>query len=377
MFTNRYNKRKNQKGGFMERIIFSPMKYVQGPGAWSKLADYAGGLSTTGAYVVAGPHIIKHYWKGIEESFAAKNLPLYSHTFSRECSMAEIKRIVNEIHEKNCGVIIGIGGGKTLDTAKAAAYYAKLPVIIAPSIASTDAPCSALSVIYTEEGAFESYLILRNNPDVVLVDTAIIAQSPVRMLVAGMGDALATYYEARACFASGKATTAGGRSSLSALAIARACRDSLFKNGLRAKLAAEAKAVSSALDDIVETNTYMSGVGFESGGLAAAHAIHNGLTVLPQTHSAMHGEKVAFGLLAQLALENAPQEEFNEVLSFCRAIGLPTNLAALGLKDASDEELKKVAEASCAAGETIHNMPFAVTPPAVFAAIKVADKLGS
>lgn len=291
--------------------------------------------------------------------------------------MAEIKRIVNEIHEKNCGVIIGIGGGKTLDTAKAAAFYAKLPVIIAPSLASTDAPCSALSVIYTEEGAFESYLILRNNPDVVLVDTAIIAQSPVRMLVAGMGDALATYYEARACFASGKATTAGGRSSLSALAIARACRDSLFKNGLRAKLAAEAKAVSSALDDIVETNTYMSGVGFESGGLAAAHAIHNGLTVLPQTHSAMHGEKVAFGLLAQLALENAPQEEFNEVLSFCRAIGLPTNLAALGLKDASDEELKKVAEASCAAGETIHNMPFAVTPPAVFAAIKVADKLGS
>ncbi len=361
----------------MERIIFSPMKYIQGPGAWNRLAEYAGALSPKGAYAVAGPHILKHYWPAIEKNFKDKNLPLYAHPFSRECCMAEIKRIVNEIHEKNCGVVIGIGGGKALDTAKAAAFYAKVPVLIAPSIASTDAPCSALSVIYTEEGAFESYLILRNNPEVVLVDTAIIAQSPVRMLAAGMGDALATYYEARACFASGKATTAGGRSSLSALAIARACRDSLFKNGLRAKLAPEAKTVSSALDDIVETNTYMSGIGFESGGLAAAHAIHNGLTVLPQTHGAMHGEKVAFGLLAQLALENAPQAEFDEVLSFCQQVGLPTNLAALGLKDASDDALRQVAAASCAAGETIHNMPFAVTPDAVFAALKVADQLGA
>ncbi len=361
----------------MERIIFSPMKYVQGPGAWEKLGAYAAGLGAQSAYAVAGPHILKHNWPQVEQSFRQANVTLAAHAFSGECCMTEINRIVQEIHEKNCQVVLGIGGGKALDTAKAAAFYAKLPVIIAPSLASTDAPCSALSVIYTEEGAFESYLILRNNPDVVLVDTAIIAQAPVRMLVAGMGDALATYYEARACFASGKATTAGGRSSLSALAIARACRDSLLKNGLRAKLAAEAKTVSSALDDIVETNTYMSGVGFESGGLAAAHAIHNGLTTLPQTHPFMHGEKVAFGLLAQLVLENAPQAEFDEVLAFCRQIGLPTCLVALGLQDVSDAELQKAAAASCAAGETMHNMPFAVTPQAVFAALKVADKLGS
>ena len=361
----------------MDRVIYSPMKYVQGEGAWQRLHEYAAALGQKGAYAVAGPHVLEHYWSDVEKGFKEANFPLHAHRFAGECSMNEINRIVNELREENCDVIIGIGGGKTLATAKAVGCYANLPVIIAPSIASTDAPCSALSVIYTDEGAFESYLFLRNNPNVVLVDTAVIARSPVRMLVAGMGDALATYYEARACFNSGGRTTAGGRSSLSALAVARACRDSLFKNGLRAKLAAEAKTVSSALDDIVETNTYMSGIGFESGGLAAAHAIHNGLTVLPGVHHAMHGEKVSFGLLAQLVLENAPQDEFKQVLDFCREVGLPTNLAALGLTDVSDGDLMKAARAACAEGETIHNMPFKVTPEAVFSAMRVADRLGS
>ena len=154
----------------MDKIIYSPMKYVQGPGAWERLADYAAALGAKSAYAVAGPHVMKHYWPTVEKGFTARQMPLAAHAFGGECSMAEINRIVADIHEKHSDVVIGIGGGKTLDTAKAVAYYAKLPVIIAPSIASTDAPCSALAVIYTEEGAFESYLILRNNPDVVLVD---------------------------------------------------------------------------------------------------------------------------------------------------------------------------------------------------------------
>lgn len=88
--------------------------------------------------------------------------------------------------------MVGIGGGKTLDTAKAIGYYQKLPVVVIPTIASTDAPTSALSVIYTEAGEFEEYLIYPKNPDMVVMDTAIIAKAPVRLLVSGMGDALST-----------------------------------------------------------------------------------------------------------------------------------------------------------------------------------------
>ena len=64
---------------------------------------------------------------------------------------------------------------------------------------------------------------------------------------------------------------------------------------------------------MIEANTYLSGVGFESGGLAAAHALYNGLTAIPDAHHYYHGEKVAFGTLTQLVLENAPVEEIETV----------------------------------------------------------------
>jgi glycerol dehydrogenase len=120
--------------------------------------------------------------------------------FNGECSHVEINRLIAILKQHGCRGVVGIGGGKTLDTAKAIGYYQKLPVVVIPTIASTDAPTSALSVIYTEAGEFEEYLIYPKNPDMVVMDTAIIAKAPVRLLVAGMGDALSTWFEAKACY---------------------------------------------------------------------------------------------------------------------------------------------------------------------------------
>jgi glycerol dehydrogenase len=356
----------------MENIILSPGKYIQGNNAISNIAHHAGKKSL----VIADSFVMNLTKEKITQSFKEKNIPVDFELFNGECSKIEISRIKEKLETLNSEIIIGVGGGKTLDTAKAVGYHSEIPVVIVPTIASTDAPCSALSVLYTEDGIFDEYLVLPNNPNIVLMDTDIISKAPARLLVSGMGDAMATYFEARACAQSGSTTMGGGLPTNAALTLAKLCYDTLIQEGYLAHSAALAKVSTKSLENIVEANTYLSGVGFESGGLAAAHAIHNGLTLLEDCHHLYHGEKVAFGTLVQLILENAPQEELFEVLNFCTTVGLPTNLEDMGVKEIDEALLMEVAKASCAPGETIHNMPFQVTPEMVFAAILTADKIG-
>ena len=156
--------------------------------------------------------------------------------------------------------------------------------------------------------------------------------------------------------------------------LAQLCYETLISDGLKAKLALEAGACTESVEKIIEANTLLSGLGFESAGLAGAHAIHNGMTALPETHAYYHGEKVAFGTLAQLVLENA--DELYEVLDFCVEVGLPVTFAQLGVEDASYERVLEVAKLACAPTDTLGNMPFEVTPEKVAAAMLAADAYG-
>ena len=359
----------------MANTIISPNRYVQGRGELKNLPEHAKKLGKK-LFVIISASGLKRVRDLLEKSFENTGMELVFEEFQGECCETEIKRLGSRFQENKCDLVVGVGGGKIHDSAKAAAYYQGAPVVIIPTIASTDAPCSALSVIYSETGVFERYLFLNSNPDLVLVDTDIIAAAPSRLLVSGMGDALATYFEARAVAASGALSCAGGKPTKGALALAKLCYETLLEDGVKAKLAVEAGACTQAVDNIIEANTYLSGIGFESGGLAGAHAIHNGLTVIKDCHHLYHGEKVAFGTLTQLVLENAGQKLLEEVIGFCMDVGLPTTFAELGMARPDKDLLMEAAVRACSPDDTLVNMPFEVTPEMVYAAMVGADALG-
>jgi glycerol dehydrogenase len=311
----------------------------------------------------------------IADSLDAAGVTSHFASFNGECSNQEIERVLNILRQNPLDYVTGVGGGKTLDTAKAVAWKAGVPCAVVPTIASTDAPTAAASIVYTPTGEFAEVLIYPTNPALVLVDTEIISRAPARFLQAGIGDALATKFEARACLRSGARTVAGGRPTQAALAIAELCYDVVVTWGEQAVEDVRQKRVTEAVEKVVEANTLLSGVGFESGGLAAAHAIHNGLTALATTHDYYHGEKVAFSTVAHLVLEGN-HTAARQVAAFCEKIGLPVHLGALSVDATDRANLELVAQKACAPGESIHNMPFPIIPEQVLEAILVAHQIG-
>ncbi|MCX6226858.1 MAG: glycerol dehydrogenase [Bacteroidia bacterium] len=350
-----------------------PAKYIQGQGVLHELPDLVKILGSNGL-ILASPTVKEKILPTYGSSSITEHLTV--ELFKGECCEDELNRLSHIIQRDHLDVIIGMGGGKTIDTAKITADRAGIPVIIVPTIAATDAPCSGCAVTYTPQGIFESVHYQKMNPAAVLVDMDVIAGAPTRFLVAGMGDALATWFEARSCEHTRSMNECGGLTTLAGLHIAKLCYETLLKYGLAAKIASEQHLVTPALNYITEANILLSGIGFESSGLAAAHAIHNGLTALEETHSFYHGEKVTFGVLAGLQLNAASREEVECVYSFCLEVGLPITLEDIGLKHPDRKKLMIAAEKACAPGEAIHHEPGIITPEKVVNAMLMADAFG-
>ncbi len=356
------------------RMFASPSRYVQGENVFKSPKKYMENLGNK-PLLICDDFVWEIIGKELSKSMIDDGFTVKREGFNGESSEEEISRIVDVAKSEESDFIIGLGGGKAIDTVKNVADQIGFPVAALPTVASTDAPCSALSVIYTPDGKFSKYAFYDKNPDLVLVDTRVIANSPTRLLVAGIGDAMATNIEAQDVARGYNKSMLWEAPTLASLAIAQTCADNLFKHGAEAVAAVNGNVVTQALETVVESNTLLSGLGFESSGLAAAHAIHNGLTELKvDGKKILHGEKVAYGYLCELMLDNVPSEELDKFIKFNQKIGLPTTLDDLNLGDVNQDDLLKVGEQATIKDETIHEMPFEVSAEDVVGAMVSVDQ---
>ncbi|MEG1857403.1 MAG: glycerol dehydrogenase [Pseudoflavonifractor sp.] len=353
----------------------SPSRYIQGRYELENVKTHTD-IYGKKIFFLIDVFFFKEYQAKFDAIYRDSDCRILCEQFGGQCTEGEILRCTDLAKDLNPDVVVGIGGGKTMDTAKAVADNYAAAVIIVPTTASTDAPAMGLSVVYTEAGEHIGARHYKKNPDLVLLDTDVIAKAPVRFIVAGMGDALATYPECRANLqsCSPNYVNAGYHQTLAGLAISEACHETILSKGVSAKLAAEQGLCTKDVEDIIEANTLLSGLGVQNTSCAGAHSIAEGITVLPPCAKLLHGEVVAFGVLVELIVEGAPAEELDQLYAFFEAVGLPTTFEDLGIKDATDADIMKVAETSMHSYWDVE--PFTVNPRMVFDGMRMANILG-
>ena len=358
------------------RVISAPQRYIQGAGVLKSTGHYVKSLlKVSRPAIFASRRGLKAQGLEVQASLKANCIESVTAQFGSECSLPEIDSHTATLRERGIDCLIAIGGGKVADTGKCIAHRLGIPVVVVPTLAATDAPCSALSLVYTPQGTTDHVEFFPQNPEMIVVDTDVIANAGERYLVAGMGDAMATWYEADTCLHNPTArNTLGALPTLASVAIGEICARTLFEFGEAAAESVRAKQNSLALDKVVEANTLLSGIGFESGGLALAHAIAVGYPEVKVVHdNYLHGEMVAMGVMAQLAMQGSPDRE--RVAKFFARVGLPVHLEQLGLSAANENDIDKVIELALSRPISKH-MPMPVTHAAVKKAMLDGNELG-
>lgn len=360
----------------MIRTIGFPGRYLQGPDAVQHLPELLKELFLAKPIVLMDDLVHESVGDLLLRPLATAGIETTLLRFAGECTSEAIEQLSLEVERTHADVVIGYGGGKTIDAAKGIAKAHNLRLIIVPTIASNDSPTSRLIVLYDDQHRVTRVDRLTRNPDVVLVDTAIIARAPARFFAAGLGDALSKKFEATQCHLAGGLNFFGTQSLATARLLAERCYDTIIEFGLPALKQIQAYGTpNESVERAVEASVLLSGLGFESGGLSLSHALTRGFSAHPVMSTFLHGETVAFGSIVQLVAEERPQDEIQTHIDFCHSLGLPITLAQFGAEAATDAEILQIATLTAAA-PYIGNLTPSADAKRIALCIRHADALG-
>ncbi len=353
--------------------LFVPPEYYQSSNVISQLGDICRKLGKR-AVLIGGKTALQVTKQKISDSLARSQVEIVDLLlYGEECTWDNVNKLTQKVSELKADLIVSIGGGKSLDTGKAAAYKSELPIVTVPTIAGTCAAFTPLSIIHTPQG---SHLISSPEsalPAAIFVDTDIIAKAPSRLLCSGMGDTLAKWYELRAI------ASAIPRTSLNtgALALGHACLEIITEFGSKAIISVDKKEVSEALEQVVEAIIWLAGISSILGGEkcrgAAAHAVYSGLTNIKEAHKMYHGELVGFGNLCLIEMEGRPEKEITQAIKLANSINVPITFKQIGTL--TEEDIKLAARAATNS-RAMGFMPIKIDEEMTLKAMYAIDKKG-
>lgn len=350
-------------------LAVAPNRVIRGTRLLAKVGPLLAELGQR-PLLIGGDHSLAQVRPRLAPVWVDTQLIATEASYLPDCCESSLEILRQAVQTHRADLVIGVGGGKALDAAKLVAYQCQLPIVTIPTTAATCAAWTALSNVYSEDGAFLHDVGLPQGPQLLLLDYDVMATAPPHTLVAGIGDALAKWYEASVSSGQSQDTLI-----IAAVQQARVLRDILLQKAADAIANPGTPVWQEVVDACILMAGMIGGLGGAQCRTVAAHAVHNGLTHLPASHSSLHGTKVAYGILVQLRLEEMlggnqlAATARQQLLSFYQTIGLPTTLSDLGMADISLPQLNQAATLACAPSSDLHHLPFSVTPEHLIAAM--------
>ena len=346
-----------------------PSKIYRGFGSINRIHDISKKLGQR-LFIIGGNKALKATMPLLESQLADLEIVVEA-WYGGECSQTNVDKLLKQVNKEDIDFIVGIGGGKALDTSKLVAQALDLPLLTIPTIAATCAAVAAASIVYDDKGHYLDFCLLKQAPDFVIMDPQIIAQAPVKWLSAGLADTLAKFYE----FSAVSETNPESSLNMSAYNNGQLCFDVISRYGPDAIQGVNNDQTSFALEQVMDAIfiyagfTSIMGVG---NHVAAAHGLYNGFTVNDKTRHFGHGLLVGYGNLCLLALENKEDQHILDAIQLAKNCAVPVSLSEIA--DLSNDELLEIADAAVATSD-IQSMPFPVTSQDLILAIKRIENL--
>lgn len=356
-------------------LIQTPYEYINEPDIIKKAGVYTKEWGSN-ALIIGGKTALSITQKDITQSFEENNIKYHIKEFTGYPTKKIISDFAKYGEEKKVDVIVGIGGGRAIDTAKAVGNNLNIPIVAVPTIAATCASWAAVSVIYDEYGSQVDYLNSKHSANTILADTKILANAPDKYLKAGIVDTLAKWYETQPNL---KNNSDNLKLKLQ-IQVAKLAYDNLIETSNRYFKSKDRKENLNDFKQIVDSIILLAGLVGSiksdefNGGLA--HPFYSGSTQIPETRHKLHGEKVAFGILTQLILEEKSREELIEVFNLFKKFNTPITLKEIGIIDEIEKKVNLIAEDVFKHSKFYKGINYKLTSDIIKNAIFKADSIG-